>query len=69
MAVTYNAAPANPIDFFAKWLLGQAQNKAIAADQDAKQAETKELKEKWAYEQKAKEKAAKAKALEEEGQR
>lgn len=69
MAVTYNADPANPIDFFAKWLLRQAQDKAIAAEQEAKQAEVKELREKWAYDQKAAEKAAKAKAQEEEAER
>ena len=64
MAVTYKAEPANPIDFFAKWLLSQAPNKAIAAEQEAKQTEVKELREKWAYDQKAAEKAAKAKAQE-----
>ena len=36
MAVTYKAQPKNPIDFFAKWLLGEAQNKQIMAAEEEK---------------------------------
>lgn len=36
MAVTYKENPKNPVDFFAKWLLKEAQNKTIIAEQEAK---------------------------------
>lgn len=57
MAVTFKHQPKNPVDFFAKWLLKEAQNKTILAEEEARMLDIKELKDKHAYDQKAEAKA------------
>ena len=57
MAVTFQKKPKNPIDFFAKWLLREAQNKSILAEQEEKMIHLKELKDKYNYDMKQTEKA------------
>jgi len=49
MAVTYRAKPANPVDFFAKWLLQQSKKNAELKEEEEKALVTKELKEKHQY--------------------
>lgn len=61
MAVTFKVQPKNPVDFFAKWLLKEAQNKTILAEQEENMIRIKELKDKHNYDKKQIEKASIAK--------
>lgn len=63
MAVTYKAQPANPIDFFAKWLLQQSKVAKSQQQQEEKVAKTKECLEKFNENEKSKAKIEAAKDL------
>ena len=52
MAVTYKAQPANPIDFFAKWLLQQSKVAKTQQELEDKAIKTKESLEKYQEAQK-----------------
>lgn len=65
MAVTYRADPANPIDYFAKWLLNHSKVQKTQVLQEEKQVQIKEQKEKHEGQNKLKEKEQAQKNLEE----
>jgi hypothetical protein len=66
MAVTYRADPANPIDYFAKWLLNHSKVQKVQVAQEEKVVKRNEQKEKYVDELKAKEKDVATKKKEEE---
>ena len=63
MACTYKAQPANPIDYFAKWLLQQSKVAKTQAAQEEKAIKTKEFLDKHVESERNKSKMEAAKAL------